>query len=96
MPFSSLYLLNDDSFYIQLSLVAALGLHHYSATSRGFLSGQLFLANPESLQTLRRRMTGHSTADTFGYAMCLKDTLHGSCDVSCVCLFQQDNFAQLE
>ena len=65
MPFSSLYLPKQWFFLSSVESRCSTQLHHYSAASRGFLSGELFLRNLESLQTMWRQISGHSHSEHF-------------------------------
>ena len=65
MPFSSLYLPKQRFFLSSVESRCSTQLHHYSAASRGFLSGELFLRNLESLQTMWRQISGHSHSEHF-------------------------------
>ena len=65
MPFSSLYLPKWRFFLTSVESRCGARLHHYYEASREFLSGELFLSNLESLQTMWRQIAGHSHSGLF-------------------------------
>ena len=65
MPFSSLYLPKWRFFLPSVESRCGARLHHYSAASREFLSGELFLSNLESLQTMWKQIAGYSHSGLF-------------------------------
>ena len=62
---SSLYLPKWRCFLTSVESRCGARLHHYYAASREFLSGELFLSNLESLQTMWRQIAGHSHSGLF-------------------------------
>ena len=59
MPFSSLYLLKWPFLLSSVNSRYSARLDHYSAASRGFPLGELFLDNLESFQILQSKMADH-------------------------------------
>ena len=96
MPFSSLYLRKWRFLLTSVKSCYSVRLHHYSAASRGFLLGELSQGNLEAFKLCGGEWRAIVTADTFRYAMCLKDTLHGSYEVGCICLFNKITSGQWE